>query len=147
MLYYSASDERKQEFYGRNSFKCPTALRPAVPLIYDGPQFSLAMNSKLAKSAEPIVKMSCGTSRTALFSEAGVEGETELPGQTYDGRPHVYANRFSARHNGRGNIIFFDCRAESFRAAQIVTPLGRAPFPQEPIQWTSDPDADANLTQ
>jgi prepilin-type processing-associated H-X9-DG protein len=109
------------------------------------------MNSKLAKSTQPIVKTSCCTlytSRTALFSEAGVHGEKELPNQpNYDGRPHVYANRFSARHGGRGNIVFFDCHTEPFRAAQLVTPSGQAPFPQQPIQWTSNPDADANLSQ
>ena len=85
-------------------------------------------------------------SRTALFLDAGVPGETKLPNQSnYDGRPHAYANRFCARHDGRGNIAFFDSHVVSLRAVRVVTPDGLAFFPpQAPVQWTCDPQMDPN---
>ena len=73
-------------------------------------------------------------------------GEKQLPGQaTYDGRPHVYANRFSGRHDGRGNVAFFDGHVETISAAKVVTPLGQAFFPQTLVQWTCEPALDPNL--
>ena len=146
MHYYSQPVQR-ESFYGHNIFRCPRArLDPADAL--SRPQFSLAMNSKLATKTQPVVNMGCTPypSRTALFLDGGVLGETKMPGQdNYDGRPHVFAKRFSPRHEGRGNIMFFDTHVESMRAADVVTPLGESPFPQKPVQWTCDPDADANL--
>ena len=81
-----------------------------------------------------------------LFADAGVPGEKKLPGQSnYDGRPHVFANRFSARHDGGGNILFFDGHAEPLSAFKVVTPSGEGYFPQQPVQWTCEPDIDPNL--
>ena len=147
MFYYAASTERQQEFYGYNLFHCPSARPDSVQAIVR-PQFSLAMNSKLSQKDQPYPKKNCASnpSRMALFMDAGVPGETLLPGQpNYDGRPHVYANRFSGRHEGRGNIVFFDGHVEAIQASRVVTPLGQAFFPQTLTQWTCDPDLDPNL--
>lgn len=148
MVYYDATQERRDEFYENNVFRCPSSkpdLSSLAALLR--PLFSIAMNSKLAQVGQ-LPKMHCppDTSRTALFMDAGVPGEKKLPGQSnYDGRPHVYANRFSARHDGGGNILFFDGHAARLPAAKVVTPGGQGYFPQQPVQWTCDPDIDPNL--
>jgi prepilin-type N-terminal cleavage/methylation domain-containing protein/prepilin-type processing-associated H-X9-DG protein len=148
MFYYAASPERRAEFYGYNLFHCPSARPDAVQALVR-PQFSLAMNSKLSQKDQPPPKKNCTAfpSRTALFMDAGVPGEKMLPGQSsaYDGRPHIYANRFSGRHDGRGNIAFFDGHVDALRASAVVNGFGQAFFPQTLVQWTSDPDLDPNL--
>jgi len=148
MFYYAATTERRDEFYANNIFRCPSSkpnLSSLAALFR--PLFSIAMNSKLAQVGQ-LPKMHCppDTSRTALFMDAGVPGETKLPGQSnYDGRPHVSANRFSARHDGRGDILFFDGHVDPLPAAQVVTPDGKAFFPQQPVQWTCNSEMDPNL--
>jgi prepilin-type N-terminal cleavage/methylation domain-containing protein/prepilin-type processing-associated H-X9-DG protein len=145
MSYYAVTQERRDEFYAPNLFLCPSSRPDPVAAILR-PQFSLAMNSKLVKAGQrPRKNCTFYPSRTALFLDAGVPGELELPGQPYyDGRPHVYANRFSARHHGRGNIVFFDSHVEALPARQVVTLDGQAFFPVEQIQWSSDPEQDPN---
>jgi prepilin-type processing-associated H-X9-DG protein len=147
MFYYAATQERRDEFYGNNIFRCPSSKPDLVQAVVR-PQFSLAMNAKLSQKGQ-LPKMNCpsDTSRTALFMDSGVPGEKPLPGQqsdAYEGRPHVFANRFSARHDGRGNILFFDGHVETLPAAKVVTPVGGGYFPQEPVQWTCDPAIDPN---
>jgi len=148
MVYYEATQERRDEFYENNVFRCPSSKPDlsnlAAPLR---PFFSIAMNSKLAQVGQ-LPKITCppDTARTALFADAGVPGEKKLPGQSnYDGRPHVYANRFSTRHDGRGNILFFDGHVEALPTAKVVTPGGQAFFPQQVVQWTCDPELNPNL--
>jgi prepilin-type processing-associated H-X9-DG protein/prepilin-type N-terminal cleavage/methylation domain-containing protein len=147
MAYYG-TPERRGEFYENNVFRCPSS-KPDLSSLQAllRPLFSIGMNSKLAQVGQ-LLKMNCpsDTARTALFMDAGVPGETKLPGQSnYDGRPHVYANRFSARHDGRGNILFFDGHVELLPVAKVVAPNGQAFFPQQPVQWTCDPEMNPNL--
>ena len=146
MFYYSAP-EHQDDFYGNNLFHCPSA-RPDPVKAKLRPQFSLAMNSKLSIGGQ-IPKMNCTPfpSRTALFLDAGVEGEIRLPNQVkdYDGRPHIYADRFSARHGGSGNVAFFDAHVEPLRADKVVALAGLAFFPQTLVQWTCDPQMEPNL--
>ena len=146
MIYYAASQERRDEFYAKNIFRCPSSKPDAVQAVVR-PQFSIAMNSKLSQNGQ-LPKFNCPSdqSRTALFMDSGVPGEQKLPGQSnYDGRPHAFANRFSARHDGRGNILFFDGHVDALPAAKVVTPAGQAYFPQQPVQWTCDPELNPNL--
>ena len=144
MFYYAASAQRQEEFYSPNMFLCPSA-RPDI-LASLRPQFSIAMNSKLGNKIQPFVKLSCTArpDRTALFLDAGVLGETPLPGQAFDGRPHVFAKGFSGRHAGRGNISFFDGHVEPLPIGKVVTDPGPAFFPQDLVQWTCDPETDPN---
>ena len=147
MMHYAATEETQKAFYGKNVFTCPASKPDRIAKIVR-PQFSLALNSKLAQNESKMPKWDfpLNPSATALFAEAGVEGEAELAGQPkYDGRPHIYANRFSARHQKTGNILFFDGHVDNFKAANIVDAAGGSPFPQRPVIWTTDPDADANL--
>jgi len=146
MRYYGGSIGRYEEFYGRNLFTCPSS-KPDAGFSLIRPQFSIAMNAKLAQRNQPLPKYHCPLepAKTVLFSEAGVFGEIPLPDQSYDGRPHVAPNRFSVRHNARGNVLFFDGHIEAVPAADVVAPGAKAIFPQTKIYWTCDPALDPNF--
>ena len=78
--------------------------------------------------------------------DAGVNGEKELSNQKpYEGRPHIYSNRISSRHDNRANILFFDGHVDPVRASEVVTADGLAFFPQTRVIWTCDPAIDPNL--
>jgi prepilin-type processing-associated H-X9-DG protein/prepilin-type N-terminal cleavage/methylation domain-containing protein len=143
MVQYAADAQSREAFFGRNLFQCPLAR---FDRSIDRPQFSLAMNSKLViNGIVPNRSAILLPLQTALFAEAGGPGETEFNGQPgYDGRPHIYANRFSNRHDGRGNILFFDGHVELLRANLVVTSDGKAFFPQQNVIWTVDPNQDPN---
>lgn len=138
--------QNQGDFYAKNMFLCPSA-RPDPGLFPNRPIFSIAMNSKLVQDGGlPQLGCAQSPSTTALFVDAGVPGETKLPNQSnYDGRPHVFSNRFSARHDGSGNVAFMDGHVETLRATLVVTPDGKAYFPQKTLSWTCDPSIDPNL--
>jgi prepilin-type processing-associated H-X9-DG protein len=106
------------------------------------------MNSKLIRNGEPsklaAVQM---TSQTVVFTEAGLPDELRFhPNQSaYNGQPHAFANRFSARHSGSGNLVFADGHAENLRGNQVIDTapgspnLGKAFVPQTRVVWTLDP--------
>jgi prepilin-type N-terminal cleavage/methylation domain-containing protein/prepilin-type processing-associated H-X9-DG protein len=147
MFDYGRSTERQKDFYSRNLFLCPSAR---FNFGLTRPMFSLAMCSKLARNgnAPPCLNNAERLSETALFMDSGVPEETQLPGQmNYDGRPHSFAGRFSARHAGYGNIAFCDGGAQSLPAGKVVDSFGGAFFPQSlgSVFWTFDIAADANL--
>jgi prepilin-type N-terminal cleavage/methylation domain-containing protein/prepilin-type processing-associated H-X9-DG protein len=147
-MFYYASPDNREHFYRRNLFTCPAAQFGLLERL-ERPNFSIAMNSKLASNTTPRVKIGCTPrpDKTVLFVDAGAPGEMELLNQAnYDGRPHVFANRFGPRHSGRGNIYFMDGHFESMGAAEVVTE-GQAFFPQDRVQWTCNPNADANVNQ
>ena len=96
-------------------------------LSINNPQFSRGMNSRLLGTpvGGPRIKLAELTqpSNTPLLVEAGVPGETSLPGQmTYDGRPHVKWDRSSARHLGFGNAAFGDGSARALPARELTNP-------------------------
>lgn len=142
MMWYAVDTASRQAFFGKNLFTCPKA-KPDRSI--DRPLFSLGMNSKLVvdgvipKKSAPVLP-----SRTALFAEAGIPGENDQKVMStqpdYDGRPHIYANRFSSRHMGTGNIVFFDGHAAPWRGDKVVRSDGKAFFPQDSVVWTVDPE-------
>jgi prepilin-type N-terminal cleavage/methylation domain-containing protein/prepilin-type processing-associated H-X9-DG protein len=143
MFHYA---QNRGDFYTKNMFLCPSA-RPDPGAFPNRPLFSLAMNSKLVQDGgSPHLGCALSPATTALFVDAGVPGETKLPNQSnYDGRPHVFSNRFSARHDGSGNVAYMDGHVETLRASLVVDPdTGLAYFPQKTIYWTCDPTANAN---
>src|SRR4030095_5019819 len=103
MLQDAVDSASRDQFFGKNLFTCPNA-RPDRSV--DRPMFSIAMNSKLViKDVLPKKGAALFPASTALFAEAGVPGEAVLGARPkYDGRPHVYANRFSVRHDGKGYV-------------------------------------------
>jgi prepilin-type N-terminal cleavage/methylation domain-containing protein/prepilin-type processing-associated H-X9-DG protein len=143
MMQYAADAQSREAFFGRNLFHCPLAR---FDRSIDRPQFSLAMNSKLVVSGVvPNKSAIILPLQTALFAEAGGPGETEFNTQPdYDGRPHIYANRFSNRHDGSGNILFFDGHVGLLRANVVVTSDGKAFFPDQNVIWTVNPNQDPN---
>jgi len=87
-----------------------------------------------------------------VFTESGLPGEARAhPNQAnYTGQPHAYANRYSARHAGSGNLVFADGHAEASKASKVLDMVessptkGRASFPQNGIVWTTDPASNPN---
>ncbi len=139
-------------FYSRQGmFLCPSAKLPQERLNY--PHFSLAMNSKLIQGGAKVRVADIQLPvRTVVFTEAGLPGEPKAhPNQAnYTGQPHAFANRFSARHSNAGNLVFADGHAEAAKSSRVLelnqtSPnRGRAPFPQDNVVWTTNPDINPN---
>ena len=130
-------------FYEKSSlFHCPTA-RPDPPNnLYAN--FSMAMNSQLIKlTLPPSLNDMCRPDSTVMFLDNLLKGETRfVQGMAGDdlGQPSAHANRFSIRHGGKGNLIFWDGSAGSFPGRKVVdTTLGpsygRPIEPQREIVW------------
>jgi len=138
----------KPDFYERSCpFQCPSAkIKPDTYYAL----FSIAMNSKLIKLGLPLnVADLCRAESTVMFLDNLLEGESRVtPRGAFDpdlGQPSSYANRFSPRHLGRGNIVFWDLHAESLAGREVVetTPgpnFGSAITPQRNIVWDPCPD-------
>jgi len=145
---YAANPSRRMHFYSRESlFHCPRARFPAN---WDAiPMFSLAINAKLMRGSVDMGKISCilDPARTVLFFDIGLPGETPVNSgqQTYNGQPHGFGRRFSARHNGYGDLAFADGHVESLQGTRVVDSSGKAIFPQADVVWTCDPKDDPNL--
>jgi prepilin-type N-terminal cleavage/methylation domain-containing protein/prepilin-type processing-associated H-X9-DG protein len=130
-------------FYERNSlFQCPSARFPKN-LLYA--YFSMAWNSKVIKLGLPInLNDFCRRPDTVMFLDSRLDGEP-MPGPGMEaaslGQPAAYANRFSIRHGGRGNLIFWDGHAGSFPGGEVVDlqpgqgNYGLAIRPQTRIVW------------
>jgi prepilin-type N-terminal cleavage/methylation domain-containing protein/prepilin-type processing-associated H-X9-DG protein len=142
----------REAFYDRSSFfQCPSA-KITIDLNYA--LFSVSMNSKLIKLGLPLnVDDLCVPSSTVMFLDNLLEGEATIvrgPSGANLGQPSSYANRFSARHNDRGNIVFWDLHVESLSANEVVDTkpgpnFGRAILPQRRVVWDPCPDdSDSN---
>ena len=137
-------------FYGRGRiFHCPQARFPARRLDDPTVFFSLAMNSKLIMWPHATVRITQALrpAATVSFLENRLPDEPmAAPDQAIVelGQPSAYANRFVARHRGRGNLVFLDGHLEARRGPEIVT-NGMAHFPPRDVIWTADPDTNPNL--
>jgi prepilin-type N-terminal cleavage/methylation domain-containing protein/prepilin-type processing-associated H-X9-DG protein len=151
---YAAITANQMGFYERrNLFHCPTARFNEGPQMY--PQFSLAMNSKLMVRDSLVVQYEAiqRPALTPLFIDCGVPGEKTITGQKpYNGQPHAFASRFSARHGGAGNLIMADGHVETLLAAKVVdtdpthagNSYGKSIFPPVHVIWRPDPDSNPN---
>ena len=102
------------------------------------------MNSKLIKSGLPVnVNDLCKPLSTVMFLDNLLEAEPivvqGMAGVNL-GQPSSYASRFSIRHGGRGNIIFWDGHTESLRGTDVVDTnfgpnYGQGVQPQTRIVW------------
>jgi len=134
---------KRPSFYEAASFfHCPTAKPKNDTSFYI--YFSMAMNSKLIRSGRLVnLDELCHPESTVMFLDNRLDGEpTVVQGMMGEnlGQPSAYANRFSIRHGGTGNIIFWDGRAESLRGTKIVDTTvgphyGQAIEPQRDIVW------------
>ena len=118
-------------FYAKDSmFYVPAAKYPANKLT--GPQFALAINSKLETGAYTNVSLQMIQLpvETVLFLELGVPGETPLKGQkAYTTQSYGYASRLAARYNGNTVLAFIDGHVGVFPGSSIVDPTtGKAFF-------------------
>ncbi|HMC27403.1 MAG TPA: type II secretion system protein [Verrucomicrobiae bacterium] len=118
---YYAVNAQADFYLPSHLFTCPSA-RFSASNAAAYPNFSRAMNSRLIIANAP-TRMSVvrDPADTLLLVEAGVSGETPLPGQpSGDGRPHVKWDRGSARHHGFGNGAFTDGHAAALSARELI---------------------------
>jgi prepilin-type N-terminal cleavage/methylation domain-containing protein len=119
------------------------------------PLFAISMNSKLhdttlvTNDATVRLQNFVDPANTVAFQEAGVAGDTILPGQTksnYDGQSKSFASRTVARYNGYTLMIMMDGHVASLLASTVVTTAGKAYSPQSlgSVIWTMDPTLNAN---
>lgn len=147
---FYAAPSRRRGFYDRGSImQCPSARFPpeAYQLNHQFALFSLAMNSQLIQlGVAPMVRFSRirDQARTVLFLDNLLDGEPKVhPAQEQVnlGQPAAYADRFSARHRGQGNLTFADGHGQSFFGPKVVetddnNPLRGGPIlPPGDIMW------------
>jgi prepilin-type N-terminal cleavage/methylation domain-containing protein/prepilin-type processing-associated H-X9-DG protein len=146
----------KTAFYSRDAlFHCPNAGIPSTAEVDTFVYFSISMNSKLIGSGGttlPVTRIK-RPSQTVVFLENRVnKSESKVdPAQTDAdlGQPSSFANRFAARHAGRGNLAFADGHAEAFKGPSVVEThagpnRGKAILPQAEIIWTPEPSDNPN---
>lgn len=143
----------KADFYDPGILlQCPSARFGPNPEIEIFAYFSLAMNSKLIIGTNRTMKWTRVKTppSTVLFLDNRVSAlEPKVDAFQTDeslGQPSAYANRFAARHGGRGNIAFMDLSVRSYSGSQVVD-HGGAIVPQVEIIWTADPSLDPNFAQ
>jgi len=146
----------KPGFYAQDGMlQCPTAAIPQNAVLDSFVYFSLAMNSKLIQGSAATIKVSTvlKPTQTVVFLENRLQNEPLVdPAQaTSDlGQPSSFANRFAARHLGRGNLAFVDGHAASQKGPSVVETQtgnpnkGKAILPQTDIIWTADPATNPN---
>lgn len=139
-------------FYSQKSlFHCPNAQFPATATTDTDIYFSIAMNSKLEQGSDLTIKVTTilVPSKTVFFLENLLPGDPLVDAKqaTTDlGQPSSSANRFAARHYGRGNITFVDGHSQALKGDQVVQTQsgpgeGGAILPQADIVWTQDPNS------
>ena len=148
---YSYPSSRRAAFYARNNlFHCPSARFPSKPELEPWPLFSIAMNSQLHHLAEPVyVQELCRTSQTVMFLDNLLPDEPRFdPGQADFslGQPSASPYRFSTRHRGTGNLIFWDGHAAAFHGANVVETRpgpnrGDIIYPEDKIVWNICPES------
>lgn len=150
---YAAITANQMDFYHKASlFHCPSARFSGLAETY--PNFSYAMNSKLMVPGATVVIFSAlrEPTRTPFFIDTGVPGEKPIAGQKpYNGQPHAYASRFSARHGGSGNLAMADGHLETLRAEKVVdinaantNSYGKSIWPPVEVVWRPDPESNPN---
>lgn len=148
-LQYAAFSERPKFFDRRLLIHCAAARFPKHAFLptYMFPLFSVAMNSQLIQSG-PTIKLSAieqrDSARIVLFLDNLLEGEEKVhPAQENNhlGQPGAYANRFSPRHQGGGDLAFADGHVSWFRGKDVVETdeesalLGGPILPPRDIVW------------
>jgi prepilin-type N-terminal cleavage/methylation domain-containing protein/prepilin-type processing-associated H-X9-DG protein len=142
-----APPNRHEDFYkSATLFHCPSArfpeyaISPKYAPSYIMAHFSIAMNSQLIEFPHgPTIKfdrLGDEEPRTVLFLDNLLPNEKKVhPAQENDnlGQPAAYADRFSARHSGGGNLAFADGHGEWFRGDRVVETDPNSPLRGGPI--------------
>ena len=138
-------------FYTRGiQLQCPSAKFAATSATDEAAYFSFAMSSKLILAPRRTVTLNevQNTSSTVLFLDNRVlSSEPKAdPFQPDDslGQPSAYANRFSVRHQKKGNLAFVDGHVDSKGGNEVVRG-GGAIFPPSDIIWTANPAVNPNF--
>ena len=150
-------------FYSKeNILFLPGATYPPANKRLAMPLFAIEINTKLQRKehvgvgghnsgvGEKMVRLSQiqYPSRTVLFLEQGIKGETPAMAQQakYDGSCKGSAKSFVARYNGVGVLVFVDGSAETVDGSDILEPNGQFKFPIQPgdIHWCRSAEEDPN---
>ena len=133
------------DFYSAASlFHCPSAKFPTDRDIKDDKyvivHFSLAMNSQLIEFPHgPTInfdRIRDEESRTVLFLDNLLDGEKKVhtwQDSRFWGQSAAYADRFSPRHNGGGNLAFADGHVSWFPGRKVVETNPDSPLRGGPI--------------
>jgi prepilin-type N-terminal cleavage/methylation domain-containing protein/prepilin-type processing-associated H-X9-DG protein len=140
----------RPSFYERASFfHCPTAKFRRLIANDPNARFSIGMNSSLMKLGLPVnISDLCRPTSTVMFFDNLLDDEPLVTAgmETFNlGQPSAKASRFSIRHGGRGNLIFWDGHTESRHGPEIVEirpgpNIGRIIQPQREIVWDLCPE-------
>ena len=125
---YEANASAKNRFHTTDSgFHCPSAIFNAIDK-QTAAYFSIALNSKLQYLPPKLVQLTDVRfpTRTPLYIDEGVPYEPQFNEnqKTYNGQPCAWANRFSGRHNGAGNIVFCDGHVVRLPGSKVVSENG-----------------------
>jgi prepilin-type processing-associated H-X9-DG protein len=139
---YAPLAKRGDFFKSSSLFHCAAARFPehATKPRYFFAVFSIAMNSQLIEFPHgPTInynEIQEDESRTVLFLDNRLEAERKVhPAQEdeYLGQPAAYADRFSARHYGGGNLAFADGHVKWFPGHKVVETDPQSPLRGGPI--------------
>ncbi len=145
------SNDPKAYYSSQNLLYVPGAAYPVDERKLIRPLFAMAINTKLQrKDAEGVknARMSQITnpSQTVLFFDQGLPNEIKsLPvQQKYDGAPKGNGKTFVARYGGKGLVSFVDGHTELVDPKDVLTEVGKLPFPPAGIIWCRTPEEDPN---
>ncbi len=144
----------REEFYDtKRLMHCPKARFPEFAELNNWVFFSTAMNSKLINGSELTIRWSSvrEPAKTVVFLDNRLDNEPGVHAwqDNWDlGQPSAYANRFSIRHRGSGNLAFGDGHVDNMRGRNVVqtegSDSGKAILPQVEVIWTPDPEMNPN---
>jgi len=144
----------RDDFYDtKRLMHCPKARFKKFAYLETWVFFSVAMNSKLINGSEITIPWASvkQPAHTVVFLDNRLDDEPEVhPAQDdFDlGQPSAYANRFSIRHRGSGNLAFGDGHVDNMRGRSVVETegghAGKAILPQADVVWTPDPGMNPN---
>ncbi len=146
----------KNAFYTKDSLlHCPNAMFKKNVALDSYVYFSLAMNSKLIDGTATTIRATAiqKPTQTVVFLENRLTGEAKVDSAQADselGQPAAFANRFAARHNASGNLVFADGHAAGLKGNQVVETTagnpnkGKAILPQMNVVWTADANSNPN---
>jgi type II secretory pathway pseudopilin PulG len=145
------ANDPKTFYSSQNLLYVPGAGYPVDDKKLIRPLFAIAINTKLQRKdaeGQKNGRMSQITnpSQTVLFFDQGLPNEIKSLAvqQKYYGAPKGNGKSFVARYGQKGLITFVDGHTELVDPKDVLTEVGRLPFPPTGIIWCRTPEEDPN---